>query len=193
MNDHRTQLTAFGLLRLREKLLHNKFSILFRNDHFSTLFKYEDRLYTLVTDFGYKNCKDIVWQSLDSVDGSCDAFFAGNFSAAEVNGQQLSTDIERDFGTGNLLLEEIQQIENDKELAKQLQEQEQERVRNLKQKGKSILTKKTQKYTHQSKKTSLSEEAAFSMQKLLKKRKVSALLCKSCSLVFIVYPRVKHD
>ena len=63
-----------------------------------------------------------------SVDGSCDAFFAGNFSAAEVNGQQLSTDIERDFGTGNLLLEEIQQIENDKELAKQLQEQEQERV-----------------------------------------------------------------
>lgn len=128
LNESPTQLTAFGLLRLREKLLHNKFSILFRNDHFSTLFKYEDRLYTLVTDFGYKNCKDIVWQSLDSVDGSCDAFFAGNFSAAEVNGQQLSTDIERDFGTGNLLLEEIQQIENDKELAKQLQEQEQERV-----------------------------------------------------------------
>lgn len=74
LNESPTQLTAFGLLRLREKLLHNKFSILFRNDHFSTLFKYEDRLYTLVTDFGYKNCKDIVWQSLDSVDGSCDAF-----------------------------------------------------------------------------------------------------------------------
>lgn len=78
-------------------------------------------------------------------------FFAGNFSAAEVNGQQLSTDIERDFGTGNLLLEEIQQIENDKELAKQLQEQEQERVTKFEAKRKIHSHKKTQKYTHQSK------------------------------------------
>lgn len=121
-------------------------------------------------------------------------FFAGNFSAAEVNGQQLSTDIERDFGTGNLLLEEIQQIENDKELAKQLQEQEQERVTKFEAKRKIHSHKKKLRNTRTSqKKTSLSEEAAFSMQKLLKKRKVSALLCKSCSLVFIVYPRVKHD
>lgn len=145
-NESPTQLTAFGLLQLRGTLPHNTFSILFRNDHFSTLYKHKDRLYTLVTDFGYKNCKDIVWQSLDSVDGSSDAFFAGNFSTAEVDGQQLLTETELNYGTENLLLGEIQQIENDKELAKQLQLQEQERVTNLETRKNRSHKKKSEKH-----------------------------------------------
>ena len=118
------------------------YSILFRNDHFSTLYKYKDQLYTLVTDFGYKNCKDIVWQSLDSVDGSGDAFCTGDFNSAEVDEQQLLTEIGRKFGTDSVLFKDVQQIENDKQLARQLQQQEQESVKKLETKRKNCYHKK---------------------------------------------------
>ncbi|EJS41470.1 YPL191C [Saccharomyces arboricola H-6] len=140
LNESPTQLTTFGLQLLRQKLPHNMYSILFRNDHFSTLYKYKDQLYTLVTDFGYKNCKDIVWQSLVSVDGSGDVFFAADFSSAKADERQLSHQTENVFETDNIPVEEAQQIENDKELARHLQQQEQERVKKLETKRKNRLS-----------------------------------------------------
>ena len=49
LNESPTQLTDIGLQQLREKLLQNTYSILFRNDHFSTLYKYKDQLYIPVS------------------------------------------------------------------------------------------------------------------------------------------------
>ncbi|SCU93314.1 LADA_0G02410g1_1 [Lachancea dasiensis] len=77
-----TQLTDCGLEHLRELLLENSYAILFRNDHFATLFKNNGQLYTLVTDMGFKKDQGVVWQSLKSVNGSQDAFFTGSFIPA---------------------------------------------------------------------------------------------------------------
>ena len=53
-------------------------SVLFRNNHFSTLFKMSGSLYCLVTDVGYADEADVVWERLSAVDGDsqlCDSNF----------------------------------------------------------------------------------------------------------------------
>ncbi|CAI4052628.1 hypothetical protein N7582_005521 [Saccharomyces uvarum] len=142
LNESPTQLTDIGLQQLREKLLQNTYSILFRNDHFSTLYKYKDQLYILVTDFGFKNCTGIVWQSLDSVDGSGDAFFAGDFSSAKSNDHTPPNETEHDFENSNLSIEEVRQIENDNELARRLQQQDEERLAMLETKRRNRHSRK---------------------------------------------------
>lgn len=49
-----------------------------RNNHYSVVFKRNAMLYLLVTDLGYLNEKDVVWERLDGVDGDtqlCDGGF----------------------------------------------------------------------------------------------------------------------
>ncbi|KAF7588894.1 hypothetical protein BBP40_005044 [Aspergillus hancockii] len=79
--ENATQLSNFGLRHLTEKLPPGSLSILFRNDHFSTLYKHPQtyQLFTLVTDAGYSNRAEIVWESLADVNGSKSGFFAGDF------------------------------------------------------------------------------------------------------------------
>ena len=75
-----TQLTPFGLKQLREKLAGGSISILFRNDHFSTLYRHPDGgLFTLVTDAGYANHAEIVWESLVDVKGAKSGLFSSDF------------------------------------------------------------------------------------------------------------------
>lgn len=79
--DNATQLSSFGLNQLRTQLDPGSVSILFRNDHFSTLYKHPQsrKLYTLVTDAGYANHAEIVWECLEDVSGSHAEFFSGDF------------------------------------------------------------------------------------------------------------------
>ncbi|KAL6234902.1 hypothetical protein BDW75DRAFT_156260 [Aspergillus navahoensis] len=79
--ENATQLSAFGLEQLSRMLQPGSFSILFRNDHFSTLYKHPQlqRLFTLVTDAGYSNHAEVVWESLVDVNGSNAGFYAGDF------------------------------------------------------------------------------------------------------------------
>jgi hypothetical protein len=76
-----TQLTDHGLKNLRESIQPGQVAILFRNDHFSTLFKdpRTDRLLTLVTDQGYSSHDEIVWESLVDVNGQGSELFSGDF------------------------------------------------------------------------------------------------------------------
>ncbi|KAG5298701.1 DUF455 domain-containing protein [Histoplasma capsulatum G186AR] len=79
--ENATQLSIFGLEHLQRCLKPGSMSILFRNDHFSTLFKHplSNQLFTLVTDAGYAGHQDIVWESLVDVDGGNSSFFSGDF------------------------------------------------------------------------------------------------------------------
>ncbi|KAE8395112.1 hypothetical protein BDV23DRAFT_146171 [Aspergillus alliaceus] len=79
--DNATQLSTFGLQHLKGRLPPGSLSILFRNDHFSTLYKHPQtlQLFTLVTDAGYSHRAEIVWESLIDVNGSKSGFFAGDF------------------------------------------------------------------------------------------------------------------
>lgn len=79
--ENATQLSTFGLDHLTETMRPGSFSILFRNDHFSTVYKHPQRpqLFTLVTDAGYSNHAEIVWECLVDVNGFNAQFFSGDF------------------------------------------------------------------------------------------------------------------
>lgn len=152
-----TQLTEYGLVHLKELLVEKSYAVLFRNDHFSTIYKYEGELFTLVTDLGYKNRSDIVWQSLKSVNGSADTFYTGNFIHAPpvakenleqydttgaaaattaagttldptVNGGRVSNPFVGEGESGASAVHHTQQVEDDEALAKVLQAEEDDRA-----------------------------------------------------------------
>ncbi|KAL3809161.1 hypothetical protein ACHAXA_004660 [Cyclostephanos tholiformis] len=63
------QLTHHGLMRLHEHVREGALCVFFRNNHFATLTKQNGVLYLLVTDLGYANAPEIVWEKLDDIDG----------------------------------------------------------------------------------------------------------------------------
>ncbi|KAL8806879.1 MAG: hypothetical protein Q9182_001008 [Xanthomendoza sp. 2 TL-2023] len=76
-----TQLTDYGLDTITESLRPGAIVILFRNDHFSTLFKEprSGQIFTLVTDLGYAGHDEVVWESLVDISGEGSEFFSGDF------------------------------------------------------------------------------------------------------------------
>ena len=69
LNTTGHQLTIFGLQVLYEELNNDELCVFFRNNHFATITKHEGILYLLVTDLGYANVPNIVWEKLDVIDG----------------------------------------------------------------------------------------------------------------------------
>ncbi|OIW27324.1 hypothetical protein CONLIGDRAFT_633681 [Coniochaeta ligniaria NRRL 30616] len=76
-----TQLTPWGLQTIRQAMRPGSVAILFRNDHFSTLYRHPQthELLTLVTDAGYASHEEVVWESLVDVNGEHAEFFSGDF------------------------------------------------------------------------------------------------------------------
>lgn len=81
LNTWPTQLTDFGLETISRALKPGQIVILFRNDHFSTIYKEPNHgaLMTLVTDTGYSNHAEIIWESLVDVSGAASEMFSGDF------------------------------------------------------------------------------------------------------------------
>ncbi|KAK5150240.1 hypothetical protein LTR04_006850 [Oleoguttula sp. CCFEE 6159] len=110
-----TQLTDYGLNVVSKFLKPGRIAILFRNDHFSTLYKdpRTEALMTLVTDAGYASHDEIVWESLIDVNGTGSELFSGDFrpvgnstnegatglqAGSHPHGQQSHGAIEEDAG-----------------------------------------------------------------------------------------------
>jgi len=101
LSSSATQLTQFGLDTITEAMHPGSIAILFRNDHFSTLYKHprSAQLLTLVTDMGYASHDEVVWESLVDVSGEGAEFFAGDFNpvgnnvnvVSEPHGRETST------------------------------------------------------------------------------------------------------
>ena len=66
MKKKASQLTYTGLFELHQKLRDNQLCVLFRNNHFSTLFKYKNQLYSLLSDSGFLH-QPTIWEKLDEV------------------------------------------------------------------------------------------------------------------------------
>ena len=81
LKSHPTQLSPYGLDIIQDSLFPGSFAIMFRNDHFSTIYKHPEtgQLFTLVTDAGYADRDEIVWESLVDVNGQDCEFFSGDF------------------------------------------------------------------------------------------------------------------
>ncbi|KAG5926781.1 hypothetical protein E4U42_002949 [Claviceps africana] len=84
-----TQLTAWGIEVIGKAMRPGTFSILFRNDHFSTLYCHPQtlKLLSLVTDAGLHKHKEVVWESLVDVNGEHTEFLSGDCRVVRSGGE----------------------------------------------------------------------------------------------------------
>ena len=61
-------------------------AVFFRNNHFSTLCKERSVLYLLVTDQGFLNQPNVVWETLDNIQGDT-GFVDSDFNVVESPGE----------------------------------------------------------------------------------------------------------
>jgi len=136
LNDSASQMTYCGLTSLHECIEERELAILFRNNHFSVVYKNQDKLFQSVTDEGFLTRKNVVWETMENIDGNGD-FYDSNFKRyKEENGEvkQYPKPVahEDDDYLLALKLSEQEAQENhrlsDEELARALQEKEQERA-----------------------------------------------------------------
>lgn len=118
-----TQLTSSGITKINENLGNDSFAVLFRNNHFSTVFKKDHlEIYLLLTDISFGatlgKLKQIVWQSFTSISGGDDLFFTGDFSP--VLGEDFQS--VSDENSGDYELSKKLQEEDDAKLARRIQE-----------------------------------------------------------------------
>ncbi|KAG8509238.1 Ubiquitin carboxyl-terminal hydrolase MINDY-1 [Galemys pyrenaicus] len=146
------QLTYHGLCELTATAKEGELSVFFRNNHFSTMTKHKVRgfgvgggpgrpqasmpshLYLLVTDQGFLQEGQVVWESLHSVDGDscfCDVDFRlshcpGKAQGAEgaAGSPEKQRQVDQDYLLALSLQQQPQVGLSDLELAQQLQREE---------------------------------------------------------------------
>ena len=143
LSKNSTQLTPFGLNVVSESLFPGSFAIMFRNDHFSTVYKHPDsgQIFTLVTDAGYAEKDEVIWESLVDVTGKNSEFYSGDFRPVGGPSDQPPSSPSGSRQTSTLHLpssssaaaplspqETQEQHDADFAMALQLQEEEEQRV-----------------------------------------------------------------
>ena len=112
------QLTYHGLHELHRHVPEECLCVFFRNNHFATMTKRLGILYLLVTDLGYANVPEVIWEKLDSINGNTELFDeyfvrpAPRKSIGAAEGPAVSPEA---------LLAQRGRIENDRQLALQIQ------------------------------------------------------------------------
>uniref|UniRef100_A0A8C8Y7H5 Ubiquitin carboxyl-terminal hydrolase n=1 Tax=Panthera leo TaxID=9689 RepID=A0A8C8Y7H5_PANLE len=130
------QLTYHGLCELTAAAKEGELSVFFRNNHFSTMTKHKSHLYLLVTDQGFLQEEQVVWESLHNVDGDscfCNSDFHLSHSLGKgpgAGGGNGSPEQQRLVDQDYLIALSLQQQPqgtlglSDLELAQQLQQEE---------------------------------------------------------------------
>ncbi|KAF2158218.1 hypothetical protein K461DRAFT_274461 [Myriangium duriaei CBS 260.36] len=149
LTTYPTQLSEYGLEAMSKWMQPGQVAILFRNDHFCTLYKEPTKgtLMTLVTDEGFATHDEVVWESLVDVNGAMAEFFSGDFRSVGASRQSSTTaaggsssigwpsvesrDIKNSANTGvdANAISQSEQEDLDLALALQLQEEEEEASR----------------------------------------------------------------
>lgn len=131
LENNKSQLTVYGLFRLQEGLKERELCVFFRNNHFSTMFKFRGELYLLATDQGYINQPDLVWEKLNEVNGntifmtsSFEEFKMGNQASDSWNQENVMTTTADYLDTLKGSAAEGSTLNSDLQLAMALQEQE---------------------------------------------------------------------
>ncbi|QDZ25335.1 DUF544 domain-containing protein [Chloropicon primus] len=65
-----SQLTTEGLFALQTELKERELAVFFRNNHFSTVFKFKNKIHLLVTDTGYRDVPEVVWECMTDTHGN---------------------------------------------------------------------------------------------------------------------------
>lgn len=94
MDSTSTQLTYPGLVQLSTHLAPSSLSALFRNSHLSVIYRRpsllsptsnQPELFTLVTDSVLNHEPEVVWESLEDVDGSGSRFWNSTLKRSNIN------------------------------------------------------------------------------------------------------------
>ncbi|KAJ5080794.1 nf-e2 inducible protein [Anaeramoeba ignava] len=141
LEDNPSQLTFYGITQLHSKLKDHEIAVLFRNNHFMTIFKYKFHLFSLLTDEGYKDSPHIVWESLTTVGGDNDFYNHRFHVSRNLSNQNLNQNLNQKLNqksnqksnqnsnqkSNQNSNQNSNQIEKDRQLAlKLLREQQQE-------------------------------------------------------------------
>ncbi|XP_072046036.1 ubiquitin carboxyl-terminal hydrolase MINDY-2-like [Amphiura filiformis] len=84
-----SQLTYHGLCELNSAIGDEELCVLFRNNHFSTIYKYKNELYVLGTDQGFLTESNVVWETLTNVEGDSH-FVNGEFKTSPPSTSQAA-------------------------------------------------------------------------------------------------------
>lgn len=114
MANSGSQLTIHGLFELGSALQREEIAVLFRNNHFSTIYKRGDQLYQLLTDQGFLH-ENMVWETLNDVDATFSEFVNGNFQPIPPVPESTPSS----EAAQNMTMQ--QQINSDQQLAAMLQ------------------------------------------------------------------------
>jgi len=88
LEDSHGQLTVYGLLEMYQVVKDSELCIHFHNNHFATLYKYKNVLYTLVTDVELiQQAPQVVWMRLSDVQGD-DLFLDQDFQVPRKDGRR---------------------------------------------------------------------------------------------------------
>ncbi|KAH3686219.1 hypothetical protein WICPIJ_002806 [Wickerhamomyces pijperi] len=118
-----TQLTEYGLSTLSRHLTPGQMYVFFRNNHFNTIVRDGMEIFQLLTDLGFAEKSEYVWESLLSINGTNNSFFKGDFQPIFVRESQLADD------GGAAALHSYDQMEDeDRALAMAIQEEEDQRA-----------------------------------------------------------------
>ncbi|SPO03325.1 uncharacterized protein DNG_06007 [Cephalotrichum gorgonifer] len=139
-----TQLTTVGLEVIEKTMPPGSVAILFRNDHFSTLYKHPEShmLLMLVSDSAFAGLEGAVWETVNDVTGKSE-FLSGEFQpvGAAQGARDSSSSARLQSGSQNDWSQtgesqrspNIEQEDQDFAMALQLQEEEDERHRQQQQ------------------------------------------------------------
>lgn len=115
LNLHASQLTYTGLAKLHDVVKERELCVFFRNNHFSTMFKFEGHLYLLCTDSSFKTKNAVAWERLTDINGDtelCSPVFG------DPNAYLSVEDVLQDLESDGVALN------SDEALARQLQSEE---------------------------------------------------------------------
>jgi hypothetical protein len=83
LRSSRSQITMYGLRMLHEDIKDNLLAILYHNDRYETICKYQGQLFCLGTDKEiFEHESDVIWTRL-SIDGQC-KYFKGDFTECNL-------------------------------------------------------------------------------------------------------------
>jgi hypothetical protein len=109
LEDTRTQATELGFQGLMQAVKEHEVCVLFRNNHFTTIFKPRSQtLCSLLTDISFESMASSVWESLE-LDGSAGSFRDATF-VANCEQQNVSKPVQNWSAAQLVLLQSVEQM-----------------------------------------------------------------------------------
>ncbi|CAL4062137.1 unnamed protein product [Meganyctiphanes norvegica] len=123
MTGSLSQLTIHGLFELASSVEKEEIAVLFRNNHFSTIYKKGEQLYQLLTDQGFLH-ENMVWETLSDVDATFSEFVSATFQPIQVATENQDPQKAAEMTTE-------QQISSDEELAAMMQREQEQQQKHM--------------------------------------------------------------